>query len=106
MTVHSKPPTIGLGILSWRARKTLRASLGSYRNGELFSFFDQSLIFFQEIEPEDRVCAEEFGIQAVGEVANLGIMGGMKKIAEILTTDYILYLENDLPLIVDHATAR
>ena len=102
----AKPPSIGLGILSWRAHKTLLASLETHRAGELFSLFDDCVIFFQEIENEDRVFARQFGLRAEGDKTNLGIMGGMKKIAELLNTDYVLHLENDFRLIVDHQTAQ
>lgn len=106
MNSPKRPFTIGLGILSWRARKTLRVSLESYRRGDFFSLFDDTLIFFQEMEKEDIALAEEFGLRATGNNKNTGIMGGMKQIAERLTTDYILHLENDLPLITDGETAR
>lgn len=106
MNSPKRPFTIGLGILSWRARKTLRASLESYRRGNLFSLFDDTLIFFQEMEKEDMALAEEFGLRATGNDENTGIMGGMKQIAERLTTDYILHLENDLSLITDGETAQ
>ncbi|MGI9296371.1 MAG: hypothetical protein ACR2QC_00555 [Gammaproteobacteria bacterium] len=102
----SKPPTVGLGVLSWRARKTLRASLESFRRGDLFSCFDETLIFFQEIEEEDREIARQFGPRAAGVETNIGIMGGMKRVAELLHTDYVLHLENDLHLIADMQTVR
>ena len=105
-TLTNGNPSIGLGILSWKARKTLRASLESHREAGLLDMFDDALIFFQEIEDEDRALAAEFGIRAEGTDENLGIMGGIKKIAELLQTDYVLYLENDYPTIADNATLR
>lgn len=97
---------IGLGILSWGAHETLRASLESYRDGGLLSLFDEAFIFFQQINDKDRAIAAEFGLRAEGDFENLGIMGGMKKIAEIIKTDYMLHLENDLPFIADRQTAH
>ncbi|MBE8158681.1 MAG: hypothetical protein HAW59_04760 [Betaproteobacteria bacterium] len=98
--------SVGMGILSWRAPATLRATLESYRQGELFSLFSQTLIFFQEISAEDRAVAAEFGLRAEGSKTNIGIRDGMKKIAELLETDYVLHLENDLPLVADKETAH
>ena len=98
--------TIGLGILSWEAHETLRRSLQSHHNNGLFSLFDDACIFFQEITPADRAIAAEFGLRAEGSNENLGIMGGMKEIAKILKTDYILHLENDLLFIANEQSAR
>ena len=105
-TIAGGKPSVGLGILSWKARETLRASLESHRAAGLLEMFDDSLIFFQEISDEDRALAAEFGIRAVGVRENLGIMGGIVKIAELLTTDYVLFLENDVRTIADNATIR
>lgn len=105
-TIASGKPSVGLGILSWKARQTLRASLESHRAAGLFELFDDALIFFQEIEDEDRALAAEFGLRAEGTDTNLGIMGGMKRIAELLQTDYVLHLENDFPTIADNTTVR
>lgn len=45
-------------------------------------------------------------MRAEGGKENLGIMGGMKAIAENLKTDYVLHLENDMPLIVNFEEAQ
>lgn len=95
----TKKPTIGLGILSWEAHKTIRQTLASYQQENLFSLFDQSLIYFNDIGKEDRKIAAENGLPCAGG-PNLGIFGGMKGIAKYLEDmDYILFLQNDCPMV-------
>lgn len=95
MTQKSKK-TIGIGILSWKAHDTLRKSLDSYPS-EFLSFFDQNIIFFSDISDEDKKIADDYGWDYVGG-PNEGIAGGMKRLAENMTTDFILLLQNDNPL--------
>ena len=105
-TIANGNPSVGLGILSWKSNRTLRASLETHRAAGLLDLFDDALIFFQEIGDEDRALAAEFGLRAEGAEENLGIMGGMKRIAELLRTDYVLHLENDMLTTADSATLR
>jgi molybdopterin-guanine dinucleotide biosynthesis protein A len=98
----ASPETIGFGVLSWRDRDTLRHSLQSYQREKFAALFDRALIYFQEIEPEDRAIAAEFGFEAAGDETNRGILGGFKAMAEALDTDYVLLVENDA-LLVENA---
>ncbi len=91
--------TIGFGVLSWRDRETLRHSLQSYARENFAALFDRALIYFQEIEPEDRAIAAEFGFDVAGDETNRGILGGFKAMAEALDTDYVLLVENDALLV-------
>jgi hypothetical protein len=95
----ASPDTIGFGVLSWRDRDTLRHSLESYKRENFSALFDRSLIYFQEIEDEDRAIAAEFGFEAAGDETNRGILGGFKAMAEALDTDYVLLVENDALLV-------
>ena len=101
------PPfdSVTLGILSWRAPETLRASLETYAREELFSLFARVVIYFQEMSDADRALAAEYGIEAHGSAANTGIFGGVEALARIAETDHLLILENDCPLVESHATA-
>lgn len=99
MNRFGSPDTIGFGVLSWRDRETLRHTLESYRRENFAALFDRALIYFQEIEPEDRALAAEFGFEAVGDETNRGILGGFKAMAEALDTDYVLLVENDALLV-------
>ena len=94
-----KKPTIGIGILSWKAHSTLIHSLQSY-NSNFLSFFDKKIIYFSDISDEDKAIANKHGWDYAGGI-NEGIAVGMKKLAENLDTDYVLLLQNDNPLIED-----
>lgn len=97
---------IGLGILSWRAPRTLAASLATYEAGGLFDLFDEQRVFFQEITAEDRETGLRHGLDVDGSKSNLGIEGGVRELVEGTDADLLLLLENDCPLLADAATAR
>jgi len=98
--------TLGLGILSWRAPRSLRLSLESYARADLFGIFDEVCIVFQECTPEDEALAREFGLPWRGFADNLGILGGFKRMAESLQSDYALLLEEDFTLEENASEAR
>jgi hypothetical protein len=90
--------TCGLAIISWRSWDTLIATLESYRGVGLVSHFDRSLIYFQDISERARQIAAQFKL-ACGGGPNCGIADGMGNAAKKLATDYVLFLENDCPVI-------
>lgn len=90
---------LSIGLLSWRAHKTLRKTLDSYRRADLMGCADEFKIFFNEISEEDRALAAEYGVEAAGSPENLGIWGGMDGAAAALKGDYILLLQNDCPVV-------
>lgn len=92
----SKP---GFGILSWNDPLSLRGALTSYRDAGLFDLFGEVLICFQEVSAEDRALADEFDVPFLGSPTNDGIYGGFKKLAEAMTSDTVILVENDCPLI-------
>ncbi len=91
--------TIGVGILSWKSHKTLEKSLQSYEEIGFKDFFDEVKIIFQEVSKEDKELAKKYGYDYVGLDCNIGIQGGHRCIYENLTTDYVLVLENDNPVV-------
>lgn len=97
--------TVGVGILSWKSHKTLEKSLQSYEKIGFKDFFDEVKIIFQEVSPEDKKLAEKYGYEYVGLPKNIGIQNGHQMIHDNMTTDYVLVLENDNPVIVDSDTA-
>lgn len=97
--------TVGVGILSWKSHETLEKSLQSYEKIGFKDFFDQAKIIFQEFSLEDKKLAEKYGYEYVGTKENLGIQHGHKLIYENITTDYVLVLENDNPVIEDSSTS-
>ena len=91
-------PTIGIGVLSWRAHATLIKSLESYKHNGFLEMFDQRVIYFSDISETDKEIASRYGWEFFGG-PNEGIAGGMKRLGESLTTDYILLLQNDNPIV-------
>jgi len=105
-TSSQKRITIGVGILSWKSHRTLERSLESYEEIGFKEYFDEVKIIFQEITPEDKELAHKYGYDYVGTDTNLGIQHGHKLIHDNLSTDYVLVLENDNPIIVDNDTFK
>ncbi len=89
---------IGVGVLSWRAPKTVANTLAQY--GDFPALFDEFRLFFQECTDADRRVARQFGVDFAERPTNVGIQDGMRWVAESLKGEYILYLENDFNLIV------
>lgn len=91
--------TLSLGILSWKGYASLRRMLESLSVEGFSELFDERLIFFPEIDDEAGKIASDFGFVCRGSEKNLGIFGGFRALAESLTGDHVLLLENDLHLI-------
>ncbi len=97
---------LGIGILSWRGEQSLKASLETYKNNNLFILFDEKVIFLPEQRLQETKIAQEFGLSIFGSQKNLGILGGLKALAESMTSEYILLLENDCPIIENFEEAK
>lgn len=89
-----------IGLLSWKAHQTLEKTLASYAEAGLTSLAARSFIFFNSITDEDRAIAAKYGWEALGSERNLGIWGGMDAIAAEAKTKYVLFLQNDCPVVV------
>ncbi len=98
--------TIGLAILAYKAPETTRASIENHLQYGLYDLFDQVTVCFQSVSDEDLAMAQACGIPAVGRKENLGIQGGFRWAWETLKTDYILILENDIPVCVSPESMR
>ena len=99
--------SLSIGLLSWKAHKTLRKTLASYARAGLASCADEFKVFFNEISDEDRALAAEFGVDCAGDAKNLGIWAGMDACAKSLSGDVILLLQNDCPVVASpEDTAR
>ncbi|MEP6343565.1 MAG: hypothetical protein ABJ275_09635 [Maricaulaceae bacterium] len=99
-------PTIGMGILSWRGAASLEHALSTYESAGLFDLFDERVIILPEPDGAVKSIAAHHPLQAHEFPKNLGIAGGMQAVAEALTTDYVLFLENDCPLIASLSDAK
>ncbi len=86
-------------IMSWKSPKTLEATLQTYFKENLFDFFDEVIILFQEVSADDVALATKYGLRYISTDHNIGIYGGMKLLAESAQNDYVLLLENDCILI-------
>lgn len=102
---QARTPTLGISIVSWRSWKTLVETLHTYKISGLFDMVDRAVIYFQDISHRDINIANHFGVDYTGG-PNCGIADGMRNAAEYLGTDYVLFLENDCPAIVDHPETR
>ncbi len=93
--------TISLGILSWRSPQTLEKTLKSYEAQNLFSLFDENIIYFNQISEEDKKIADKFNLKYYGDEKNLGFLGGMENLAKSMKSKYLLMLQNDCPIVED-----
>ena len=97
----------GLGILSWHGYASLQNTLQSYADASLFDLFDRTLVFLPEATDEGIGIARRFGIEFVTHDRNVGILEGLKTLAERLPTDLLVLCENDYCLIEPgHEAAR
>lgn len=97
---------VSLGMLSYKGHKTVDATLKSYAQAGFLELFQEAKVFFQGYSEEDKRIADRNGIEPVGRKDNVGIQYGMRWVAENLTSDYVLYVEMDNPLIVNAEKAR
>ncbi len=98
--------TIGLAILAYKAPGTTQASIQNHLEHGLYELFDQVTVCFQSVSDEDLAMAKACGIPAVGREENYGIQGGFRWAWETLKTDYVLILENDIPVCVSPESMR
>lgn len=91
--------SVGLSILSWRGAEALRPSLDSYASIKLFAEFSDVQIFLPDPDQAVQTVARDYCINIKLSPQNLGIMENMAAAAAAMSTDYILMLENDCPLI-------
>ncbi len=88
-----------LCVLSWKSYKTLNNTLSSYKKNGLLELSNQRLIFFQEINEEDKTIATGYGFDFLGSKNNIGIGKAFSELVNNAKSDYILLLENDWELV-------
>lgn len=101
---HGK--TVGLAILAYKAPVTTQASIQNHQENGLYQLFDDVVVCFQSATDEDRQMADACGVRYVARDENLGIQGGFRWAWESLKTDYVLILENDIPVCVSPESMR
>ena len=92
---NGKIQNIGLGILCWKSYDCLTAQLDTHKKNGFLELFDEKIVYFQEIDDEGRELANQYGLQAKGRIDNQGIYGGFRGMAESMSSEYVLLLEND-----------
>jgi len=90
---------VSVGILSFKAPQTIDATLKQY--GDFLSRVAEAKVFFQAFSETDALIAQKHRVDYLGRPDNVGIQGGMRWVAENLSQDVILYLENDCRLTTD-----
>jgi hypothetical protein len=96
----------GIGFLCWQGYDGFRQALKTYSREHLFDLAAERLIYFNGLDDEARSLAQEFSIPFAGNADNFGILGGFKGLAEAMSSEVLLLLENDLPLIEPGREAR
>ena len=96
MTINN----LNIGILSYKAHKTLRASLETHVKTGLTSLPRKFFIYYNDLNESDTALAREFNLPHFGG-QNSGIYGGFRAIAELSDTEYVLILENDILTLSD-----
>jgi len=94
-----KTPTIGLAVLSWRGADSLNSTLESYSKAELFSLFDEVVVFLPDPDKKVLEVAKKYPVTIRTAPENLGILENIAATAECLSTDFLLFMENDCPII-------
>lgn len=92
-------PGLGLGMLCWREFDTFEAALETYFERGFLDFFEEVKVYFNSLDDKAAAFADRMGIAYAGTPENTGIIGGLKGAASSVCTDYVVLLENDLPLI-------
>ena len=96
-------PDLTLGMISWKAPKTVAHTLASYERAGVLDVFGAKRIHFNEIGDADRAIALRHGFAATGSATNVGIFGGVDALAAATTTPYFLLVENDCPVLTNRA---
>ena len=90
---------ITLAILCWKAFKTMRNTLDSYKKNGLFELV-KPVIYFQERTPECDAIAAEYGITDImGTQENTGILQAFIDLINHTTTTYFMFAECDFELV-------
>ena len=88
-----------IGILSWNGYDSLLNSLITYEKNGLSKLTKHKYICLPDYKKEGLEIANKFDYEPILIRENLGILGGLKALAEKMPNGPILLLENDLPLI-------
>lgn len=91
--IHGK--TVGLAVFCDKAPQTLARTLASYDRTGLFRFFDDACVFFIGGSPDDAIVASRYGMRCFMIPEEKGFGGALKKLTEVMDTDFVLTVEHD-----------
>jgi len=99
--------SLSIALLGWKAQETTANTLESYARARLYDTAEEFFIHFNQYSEQDKAMADRFGVRSFGTSENLGIWGGMDAEAAAAKGDYILFLQDDHPVVVSpEETAR
>ncbi len=87
---------ISVGVLSYRAHRTIERSLELHLKSGLPDLAGEFFVYFNALCNEDEALAKAAGVAYQGSPENSGIYGGFRAIAERAARPYVLILENDV----------
>ena len=99
-------PSVGLGVLSWRGAESLNSTLKSYAKIDLFSLFDEVIVFLPAPDKKVLDVAEKYPVTIHTAPYNLGILENIAAAIECLSTEFFLFVENDCPIIETRDEAK
>ncbi|MCM5557663.1 hypothetical protein [Pleomorphomonas sp. JP5] len=80
--------------------------MATYNRIGMLDLFEEVVAYLPEAaEPGPSICRAA-GVRPVEAATNQGILAGFEGLARAMTADVVLLVENDCPVIVDHAEAR
>lgn len=84
-----------LGVLSWKAPETLRATLENHARFGLPGLFARAVVYLQEGSEEEAAIARANGYEPMVAAENGGILPGVSALADELDAPFLVLLEND-----------
>lgn len=90
---------LSIAILGWKSPVTTRHSLETYQAAGLYDCCGEFFVYYNQYSEADKQLCDEMGVRSCGGPENLGNWGGQEKILEQAKGDYVLFLENDHPIV-------
>jgi len=91
---------LSIALLGWKAQATTANTLESYAKARLYDNAGEFFIYFNQYSAQDKAMADQFGVRSLGTSENLGIWGGMDAEMANAKGDYVLFLQDDHPVVV------
>jgi hypothetical protein len=99
VTESPRFPDVTLGMISWKAPQTVAHTFASYKSADILDLFGARRIHFNEWTEADLAIASAHDFSVTRTDANVGIFGAVDALVAATTTPYLLFVENDCPVI-------